>query len=276
MGSAVVAIGAAQQLQRQRGVLEAAGGVEPRREAKADGAGVDAVGLDPGDLHQGGQAGARRAAQAPQADARQHAVLVDERHDVGDGADGDHIAERPQGQRHLDARLRGLFEQRVRKLEGDADAGELRARVAGQLGSDDHAVRRRALHLVVVGDDDVHAELAGARHLGARVDAAVDRDEQLDAAGGELLHGGRRDPVPFGEPVRQMPAHVGAELLEDAHQQERRGDAVGVVVAVDGDGLAALQRLVEATARVGHARHEVRVVDAGSPGAERPAPRRRR
>ena len=215
-GSAVSRSRAAQQLERQRGVLEAAGGVEARRQAKADGAGVDAVGLDAGDLHQRGQPGARRAAQAPQADAGQHAVLVDQRHDVGDGADGDHVGERPQGERHLDARLRGLLEQRVRQLEGDADPGELRARVAGQLGSDDDAVRRRALHLVVIGDDDVHAELAGASHLGARVDAAVDRDQQLDAGGGELLDGRRRDPVAFGEPVRQMPAHVGAELLEDA------------------------------------------------------------
>ena len=78
------------------------------------------------------------------------------------------------------------------------------------------AVRQRALHLVVIGDDDVHAELAGARHLGARVDAAVDGDEQLDAGGGELLDGGARDAVPFGEPVGEVRANVGAELLEDA------------------------------------------------------------
>ena len=50
--------------------------------------------------------------------------------------------------------------------------------------------------------------------------------------------------------------------FEDADQEERRGDAVGVVVAVDGDRLAALQRFVEALPSVGHAGHEVRVVDA--------------
>ena len=150
----------------------------------------------------------------------------------------------------------------MRELEGDADAGELRARVAGKFGRHDDAVRRRALHLVMIGDDDVHAERAGTGHLGARADAAVHRDEQFDAAGRKLFDGGRRDPVPLREPVGQIRAHVGAELLEDAHQQKRRRDAVGVVVAVHGDRLAALQRLVEAPAGGGHPRHEVRVVDA--------------
>ena len=92
-----VAVGAAQQLERQRRVLETAGGVEPRRQTEADGAGVDAARLDAGDLHERRQPGPRRAAQPPEADAGQHAVLADQRHDVGDGADGDHVGERRAG-----------------------------------------------------------------------------------------------------------------------------------------------------------------------------------
>ena len=94
-------------------------------------------------------------------------------------------------------RLAARLQQRMRELEGDADAGELRERRPGSLGLDDDAVRQRALDLVVVGDDDVHAELVRPGHLVARADAAVDRHEQLDALGGELLDGrgaGRRSP----------------------------------------------------------------------------------
>ena len=102
-GSAVVAVGAAQQLERQRGVLEPAGGVEPRREAEPDHARVDGAGCDAGDLEERGQPRPRSAAQAAEADADERAVLAGERDDVGDGADGDDVGERPQLQRHLDA-----------------------------------------------------------------------------------------------------------------------------------------------------------------------------
>ena len=64
------------------------------------------------------------------------------------------------------------------------------------------------------------------------------------------------------EAVRKPPAHVGAEFRQHADQQEGGGDAVGVVVAVDGDGLPPAQRQVDAPPRLGHAVHEVRVVDA--------------
>ena len=163
-GQRRLAIGAAQQFERQRRILEAAGGVEPRRQAKADGAGVEPPGRRP---RPPGGPPARGAANCAAGPARwgEHAVLVDERHYVGDGADGDHVAERPQGQRHLDGASPGFFEEGVRKLEGDPDPGKLRARVAGQFRGDDDAVGRRALHLVMIGDDDVHAELAGRAPL---------------------------------------------------------------------------------------------------------------
>ena len=150
----------------------------------------------------------------------------------------------------------------MRQLEGDADAREVPARIRAQLGRDHRAGGELALELVVVGDDDVHAERLRLRHLCPGVDAAVDGDEQLDAGAGELVDRRGRDPVALAEPVGQAPADVRAELGEHAHQQEGRGDAVGIVVAVDGDGLSPAQRLVEPPARVGHARHEVGVVDA--------------
>ena len=78
-------------------------------------------------------------------------------------------------------RLAGALAQRLHQLQRDADAGEvlvgIRAVVA--LGIDHRERRRqRAFGLVVIGDDQIDAELARAqRRLGA-ADAAVDRDDQ--------------------------------------------------------------------------------------------------
>ncbi len=114
------AVGGAEQLDDLRGVLEAPGGVQTRRQAKADGRRVDVVGPRLAHLEQGGQAGPRRAAQAADAHGHQAAVLVEQRHDVGHGADRDHVEVGPQGERQLDAVVATVFEQRVGQLEGDA------------------------------------------------------------------------------------------------------------------------------------------------------------
>ena len=138
-----------------------------------------------------------------------------QRHKVGDRADGDDVDQGTQVQRQLDAILSLVLEQSVRELEGDADAGETGEGVAGQLGRDDDAGRELAGQLVMVGDDDVHAELLRQPHLLDRVDAAVDGDQQTHAVGRQLLDGGGHDTVPFGEAVGQPPAHVGAQALQD-------------------------------------------------------------
>ena len=59
-----------------------------------------------------------------------------------------------------------------------------------------------------------------------------------------------------------MPAHVGAHVLQHADQQERGRDAVGVVVAVYGDGFVPRERPVDAPACVGHPLHEIGIVHA--------------
>ena len=128
---------------------------------------------------------------------------VDQRHDVSDRADGHDVREPAQRQRQFDQLVRRLLEQRVGELEGDAHTGEMRAGIAGQLGCDHDALGQRSFDLVMVGDDDVHAERARQRDFVPRADAAVHGDEQLDAGGGEFLHRRRRDAVALGEAVGQ-------------------------------------------------------------------------
>ena len=111
----------------------------------------------------------------------------------------------------------------------------------------DHRERGRQLGvgLVVVGDDQVDAELARApRRLGA-ADAAVDRHDQRHAVGVQPLDRRRLQAVAVPQPLRDEVDDVAAEHLERAAQDDRRGDAVDVVVAVDGDPLAPRDRLLE-------------------------------
>ena len=116
------------------------------------------------------------------------AVLVGERREIGDGADGDEIDERARiGQRGA-AGVAQARAQRGGEVEGDADGGEpLEREAAARLVRVDERERVGIAlgHLVVIDDDDVDA--AGARD-GERVviaGAAVAGDDDGAAGVGE-------------------------------------------------------------------------------------------
>ena len=103
-----------------------------------------------------------------------------------------------------------------------------------------------AFGLVMIGDDQVDAELARAqRRLGA-ADAAVDRDDQRHAFGVQPIDRRRLQAVAVAQPFGDEVDDVAAEQLERAPQDDGGRDAVDVVVAVDGDPLALRQRPLEA------------------------------
>ena len=95
---------------------------------------------------------------------------------------------------------------------------------------------------MVVGDDDLDPQLLRQGDLLDSGDPAVDGDQQLRAALGQLLDVGRAQPVAVGQPVGDQPVALGAQLAQRADQDRRRADAVDVEVAVDGDPLARLDR----------------------------------
>ena len=113
---------------------------------------------------------------------------------------------------------------------------------------------------MVVGDDDVQPELAGARDLGDSRDPTVDGDHEVDTVGGELLDGLEREPIALVEPARQAPLDAGAELLEDQDADRGGGDAVDVVVAVHADPLTRVDRGADSLDRGGHVAERERVV----------------
>ncbi len=117
-----------------------------------------------------------------------------------------------------------------------------------------------ALGLVVIGDDEVEAERARPlRCLGA-ANAAVHRDDHVDLVGMQPVDRRRLQSVAVAQPLRNEMTHLAAEHLQRAAEDDSRGDAVDVVVAVDGDPLAARQRQLEARHRPFHVGQEKRVV----------------
>ena len=107
---------------------------------------------------------------------------------------------------------------------------------------DDRRVGQRAVGArgVVVGDDDVEPGRARGRDLLDGGDRAVDGDQQVGPAGGEPLDGRHRQAVAVVDPARQVPVDFGAERAQRADEHGGGGDAVDVVVAVDGDPRVAL------------------------------------
>ncbi len=107
----------------------------------------------------------------------------------------------------------GAAAERLHQLQRDADAGEVLVgiRAVVPLRVDDgERGRQLGVRLVVVGDDQIDAELAGApRGVGA-ADAAVHRHDQRDALGVQPLDRRRLQAVavaqPLGDEVRSTSA----------------------------------------------------------------------
>ena len=167
-------------------MAEPSGRVDPRREPEPDRAGVDDRGIDVRRAHQRLQTGLLRSRERAEAGARKRAVLVEERHDVGDRGERDEVEV-----------LVDVCPERAEQLVGDAGTAELREGIARRARRDDRAVRKRLAGTVVVGHDHVEAERLRARDLLDRSDPAVDGQDERAALLGEPLDrltGERRSP----------------------------------------------------------------------------------
>jgi hypothetical protein len=91
---------------------------------------------------------------------------------------------------------------------------------------------------MVVGDHDVEPRGARRRDLLDRRDRAVHGHQQVGAALGEPRDRRGREAVPVVDPARQVPVDRRPDGPQRAHEDGRGGDAVDVVVAVDGDARA--------------------------------------
>ena len=122
-------------------------------------------------------------------------------------------------------------------------------------------VRELFFAFVVVGDDHVHTQAGGVSRLGQGGDAAVHGDDEGHALQRQLLHGLVVHAVALGETVGDVIAHVAPLRPEIMGEQTGGGDAVHVVVAVDGDRLLVAQRPPDAGGRQIHVFHQVGVAE---------------
>ena len=97
------------------------------------------------------------------------------------------------------------------------------------------AVGQALLALVVIGDDELHAELSAHVGLVQCGNAAVHRDDQPHALGRELFDGGRIQAVALLQPAGNVIKAVRAQRAQAFDQKTGGRDAIHVVIAENGD-----------------------------------------
>ena len=113
---------------------------------------------------------------------------------------------------------------------------------------------------MVIGDDQIDAELARAAARVGAADAAIDGHDQRHAVRVQTLDRDRLQAVAVLQPLGDEVDHVGAEQLERAAQNHGRRHAVDVVVAMNGNPLFVRDRGEDAIDRDPHVGERHRIV----------------
>ena len=190
---------------------------------------------------------------------RDDAIFADQRHHVRDRADRRDLHER----RHplLASVLRA---ERLHQLQRDADAREMFVGIVAVVPLRvDHRERgrQRAFRLVMIGDDQIDAELVRApRRLGA-ADAAVHRHDDARALRVQAIDRRRLQAVAVAHPLGQEVDDIAAEQFDHAAQDDRGGHAVDVVVAVHRDALFPRDRAHQAIDGRREIGQQIRIVE---------------
>ena len=109
--------------------------------------------------------------------------------------------------------------------------------------------------LVMVDDDDRHAELACFRQRLEAGGAAIDGDEQRRALARKRAHRLDVGAIALEDAVGDVDQGIEPAMAQMPGQQRRRGRAIDVVIAEDRDLLAARGRIRNALRRRLHLRH---------------------
>ena len=270
------------------GDIHAARGVDTGCEAKGNfGGSGGAVEGELGDVHKGAEAGLDGVAELAEAEPGDGSVFTVEGHGVGDCGDGYELEERGEddgaetgaGDGGVGLRLGVGGEEGVRELEGDGGSAEalVRVRAVGLGWVDDGKGFGDAGDLVgevVVGDDEVEGRglwLHRRRSEGA--DAGVDTDDETDARGCGEAEDVRLHAIAFADAMGDVVGDLGGtagrrDALDGGLEEDGGGGAVDVVVAVDEDGLAGVDGLLDAGDGFTHAEEKEGVVEGVEGGGE--------
>ena len=168
------------------------------------------------------------------------AVFILDRHDIGDGADGNQIRESFADAAHrlLLGNVLVLCLKGAKQLEDHADARQFLKGIGtvGAAGIDHRGgCRQVAVALVVVGDDHVGASRERVCDLAVGSDARVHRDDEVGALVNEVIDRALAHAVALSHAVGDVVADIRAHRREVKIQDADRGHAVHIVVAVDHD-----------------------------------------
>ncbi len=228
------------------GVAHATGGVDAWREGEADGGGVEflsafAVVIAGGD-DEGFESGEAGAGELGEAVFDEDAVFTGEWDDVGDGAEGGEGGEFEEEVAVDVVDAFGVAEflgDGPGEFEGDAGAAEVGVGVGGEAGEagvdDEVGIGESGGEFVVVGDDDVNVMAAGEGDGFEGGAAAVDGDEEICAVVDGGLDGVAVEAVAFIDAVGDVGMDIGGGGGEGVPEHGGAGDAIDVVVAVEGD-----------------------------------------
>ena len=252
-------------------MAHASGGVEQRGQPKRDGVAVHIGGLYLGGMHQGANADEVGVFQRLEAVPGEHAVLAAKVHDIGDGADAGQGGYVEQILLEFGRQLAAFFAavgDGPSQFEGHHRARRMRVgivRIQPRMHNGLH-FRQTVARFVVVGDDDLHAEFIGQLDLVEAGDAAIDGDHQLGAALGQLADGVGVEAVALIDAVGDVIIDLCAEDFQQVPQDGHAGDAVHVVIAVDGDFFPVRDRALDVFGGLRDAVHRFRLDQVGQLG----------
>ena len=246
-GAGLGEVGGQEELDSGGGVVEAAQGVETRRQQVGDVLLGQTFRHQAGQFHHHPQPQPVGPAQNLQSALEEVAGVAGQDGDVGHDADGDQVEQA--------FRLFGppgpLVEERG-QLVGHADARQLPQRmVGGEHFGVDGGQRRgeRLRQVVMVGDEHVHALGDGVGQGLVGGDAGVAGQQQVYPAGEQVFEHRQVDAVRLPAAVGDVVADGRAQGPQGGEEHGGRGLSVGVEIAPDADGLPAADGLLDALRR---------------------------
>jgi len=114
---------------------------------------------------------------------------------------------------------------------------------------------------MVIGNNDIHTELARAQNFLCFRDTTINRNQKLSTFTSKCFDSGNIHSVPFIVAMRNVYAHlVVSNLLEKIVEDDRPGDAIAIIVAKDDDILLFFECFKDAQNSTLHTKHKKRVV----------------
>ena len=243
-----------QQFRRQIRLAHTAGGIDAGREHKTDLNGCNGLTQQAGLFQQRMDTHKIGVGQSLQTAGNDGAVFAFHAHHVGNGADGGQSA--VTGKEGV---LAVLTAQRKNQLQRNADAGQMLEGIGavGTVGIHHrNRVGQQFLALMMVCHHHVHAERVGKLHFLVAGNAAVHRDQQRGTLIVQALNRLAGQAVSVLNTAGNISQTANAAALQIILKQHGGRNAVHIVIAENGNGLAVCNGALDALHGLVHILHQ--------------------